>query len=67
VLVSSHLIGEVARTADQVVVIGRGRLLADTSVAELSARSASLEEAFFELTSSSAEFQGTLDSKGKTS
>jgi ABC-2 type transport system ATP-binding protein len=66
VLVSSHLIGELARTADHVVVIGRGRLLADTSVAELSARSASLEEAFFELTSGSAEYQGTLDSKGKT-
>jgi ABC-2 type transport system ATP-binding protein len=67
VLVSSHLIGELARTADQVVVIGRGRLLADTSVAELAARSASLEEAFFELTSGSAEYQGSVDSKGKTS
>jgi ABC-2 type transport system ATP-binding protein len=67
VLVSSHLIGELARTADQVVVIGRGRLLADTSVAELAARSASLEEAFFELTSGSAEYQGRVDSKGKTS
>jgi ABC-2 type transport system ATP-binding protein len=55
VFVSSHLIGEIARTADQVVVIGRGRLLADTSVAELSSRSASLEEAFFELTTGSAE------------
>jgi ABC-2 type transport system ATP-binding protein len=51
VFVSSHLIGEVARTADHVLVIGRGRLLADTSVAELSARSASLEDAFLELTS----------------
>jgi len=67
VLVSSHLIGEIARTADHVVVIGRGRLLADTSVAELSARSASLEEAFFELTSGSADYRGTLDSKGRTS
>jgi ABC-2 type transport system ATP-binding protein len=67
VLVSSHLIGEIARTADHVVVIGRGRLLADTSVAELSARSASLEEAFFELTSGSAEYRGALDSKGRTS
>jgi ABC-2 type transport system ATP-binding protein len=67
VLVSSHLIGELARTADQVVVIGRGRLLADTSVAELAARSASLEEAFFELTSGSAEYQGIGDSKGETS
>jgi ABC-2 type transport system ATP-binding protein len=67
VFVSSHLIGELARTADQVVVIGRGRLLADTSVAELSSRSASLEEAFFELTTGSAEYRGALDSKGRTS
>jgi ABC-2 type transport system ATP-binding protein len=66
VLVSSHLIGELALTADQVVVIGRGRLLADTSVAELSARSASLEEAFFDLTSGSTEYRGALDSKGRT-
>src|SRR5919108_335855 len=50
VLFSSHLIGEVARTAEHLVVIGRGRLLAQTSVAELSARSASLEAAFLELT-----------------
>ena len=50
VLVSSHLISEVAQTADQLIVIGRGRLLAQTTVAELSARSSSLEEAFFQLT-----------------
>ena len=55
------------RTADHVVVIGRGRLLADTSVAELSARSPSLEEAFFELTDGSAEYQGKLHSRGRTS
>ena len=66
VLVSSHLIGELALTAEQVVVIGRGRLLADTSVAELSARSASLEEAFFDLTSGSTEYRGALGSKGRT-
>ena len=66
VLVSSHLIGELALTADQVVVIGQGRLLADTSVAELSARSASLEEAFFDLTSGSTEYRGALGSKGRT-
>jgi ABC-2 type transport system ATP-binding protein len=35
VLVSSHLMSEMAQTADQVIVIGRGRLIADTSVAEL--------------------------------
>jgi len=71
VFVSSHLIGEMALTADHLVVVGRGRLLADTSVAELSARSASLEEAFFELTAASAEYQGApdprLNAKGRTS
>jgi ABC-2 type transport system ATP-binding protein len=67
VFVSSHLIGELARTADRVVVIGRGRLLADTSMTELSGRWASLEEAFFDLTSGSAEYRGAVDSKGRTS
>ena len=37
VLVSSHLISEVAQTADDLIVIGQGRLLAQTTVAELSA------------------------------
>jgi ABC-2 type transport system ATP-binding protein len=67
VLVSSHLIGELARTADQVVVIGQGRLLAEASVAELSAGSASLEEAFFELTAASAEYRGAPHPNGRTS
>jgi ABC-2 type transport system ATP-binding protein len=35
VLVSSHLMSEMAVTADRLVVIGRGRLLADTTVQEL--------------------------------
>ncbi len=35
VLVSSHLMSEMALTADHLIVIGRGRLLADTAVAEL--------------------------------
>jgi len=35
VLVSSHLMGELQDTADRLVVVGRGRLIADTSVAEL--------------------------------
>ncbi|GAA0439537.1 ABC transporter ATP-binding protein [Acrocarpospora corrugata] len=34
VLVSSHLMGETALTAQHLVVIGRGRLLADTTVRE---------------------------------
>jgi ABC-2 type transport system ATP-binding protein len=64
VFVSSHLINEMAVTADRLIVIGAGRLLADTAVAELSAGSASLEDAFLELTSGSAEFRGT---QGRTS
>jgi ABC-2 type transport system ATP-binding protein len=35
VLVSSHLMSELQGTADHLVVIGRGRLIADTSVREL--------------------------------
>jgi ABC-2 type transport system ATP-binding protein len=52
VFVSSHLISEMALMAEHLIVVGAGRLLADTSVAELSARSASLEDAFLELTTS---------------
>jgi ABC-2 type transport system ATP-binding protein len=40
VLISSHLISEMALSADRVVVIGQGKLIAETSVAELSARTA---------------------------
>lgn len=35
VLVSSHLMSEMALTADHLIVIGKGRLLADTTVADL--------------------------------
>jgi ABC-2 type transport system ATP-binding protein len=59
VFVSSHLISEMALTAERLVVIGRGRLLADTTVAELSAGAASLEDAFFRLTSAEVEYQGS--------
>ncbi|MGW1162472.1 ABC transporter ATP-binding protein [Streptomyces sp. NPDC002513] len=40
VLVSSHLMAEMALTAEHLIVIGRGRLIADTSVAEFIARAA---------------------------
>jgi ABC-2 type transport system ATP-binding protein len=54
VFVSSHLISEMALTADRLIVIGGGRLLTDTTVAELAARGAgSLEDAFFALTEGS--------------
>jgi ABC-2 type transport system ATP-binding protein len=38
VFVSSHLMGEMALTADHLIVIGRGKLIADTSVEEFVAR-----------------------------
>ena len=57
VFVSSHLISEMALTADRLIVIGGGRLLADTTVAELSTGSASLEDAFLELTSGTADYR----------
>ncbi|MFE5702348.1 ABC transporter ATP-binding protein [Rhodococcus koreensis] len=38
VMLSSHLMSEMALTADRLVVIGRGRLLADTTVDELVAQ-----------------------------
>ncbi|WP_432510030.1 ATP-binding cassette domain-containing protein [Kineococcus sp. SYSU DK001] len=41
VFLSSHLMHELALCADRVVVVGRGRLLADAPVAELLQRSAS--------------------------
>jgi ABC-2 type transport system ATP-binding protein len=50
VLVSSHLMGEVAGTADDVVVIDRGRIVANGSLAEVTGDHPSLEAAFFALT-----------------
>jgi ABC-2 type transport system ATP-binding protein len=58
VFVSSHLISEIARMAEHLVVIGRGRLLADASVAQLSAGASSLEAAFLKLTEDSTEYAG---------
>jgi ABC-2 type transport system ATP-binding protein len=57
VFVSSHLISEMALVAEHVVVIGRGRLLADAPLADLAARAPSLEDAFLELTGASTEYQ----------
>ena len=55
VLVSSHLISEMAMTADHLVVIGRGRLLADTPLAELG--DGSLEDAYLRLTDQAVEYR----------
>jgi ABC-2 type transport system ATP-binding protein len=40
VVVSSHLMHEMEATAEYVLVIGRGRLIADTNMAELTLRAA---------------------------
>jgi ABC-2 type transport system ATP-binding protein len=56
VFLSSHLITELASTADELVVIGRGCLLATESVATFAARSGSLEASFLALTASSVEY-----------
>jgi ABC-2 type transport system ATP-binding protein len=57
VFVSSHLISEVALMAEHLIVIGAGRLLADTTVAEMSSWAGSLEDAFLDLTSTSAGYR----------
>jgi ABC-2 type transport system ATP-binding protein len=56
VFVSSHLMTEMAMTADHLVVVARGRLLADTTVSEFVAESGtdSLEAAFLRLTAGGA-------------
>jgi ABC-2 type transport system ATP-binding protein len=41
VFLSSHLMSEMAQTAEHLIVIGRGRLIADTSVAEFVRRASS--------------------------
>jgi ABC-2 type transport system ATP-binding protein len=58
VFVSSHLIHEMAVTATDLVVIGQGRLLARTTVAEMATRAGSLEDAFLELTAAATDYKG---------
>jgi len=53
--VSSHLLAEMAQTASELVVIGRGRLLALGSTLEL-ATGATLEDTYLELTRQPIEF-----------
>jgi ABC-2 type transport system ATP-binding protein len=47
VLVSSHLLAEVAQTVDSVVIIQRGRLVTQGPIAELTADGGGLEDVFF--------------------
>ncbi|MGO3887011.1 MAG: AAA family ATPase, partial [Mycetocola sp.] len=50
VLLSSHLMSEVAEIADDLVVIAEGRVVTTGTIAQVSSGYASLEDAFFGLT-----------------
>jgi len=50
VLISSHVLAEVAQTVDRVVIIHAGRLVVDAALDELAGRGRSLEETYLELT-----------------
>ena len=50
VLVSSHLLAEVAQTVDRVLIIDHGRLLASGRLDELTSDGRSLEDVYLELT-----------------
>lgn len=54
VLLSSHLMGELAETVDDVVIIKNGKIIADGTLEEVTGTHATLEEAFFALTAAPA-------------
>ena len=54
VLISSHVLAEIAQTVDQVVIINGGRLLATVRLDDLAARGEALEETYLELTAMAA-------------
>jgi ABC-2 type transport system ATP-binding protein len=54
VLISSHLLAEVAQTVDQIVIIDHGRLLASGRLAELTRGGQTLEDVYLELTADAA-------------
>lgn len=52
VLLSSHLMGETAETVDDIVIINKGRVIANGTLREITEGHSSLENAFFSLTGS---------------
>ena len=72
VLVSSHVLNEVEATADDIVVINRGRLLAQMPMSELNlgegvtrARVSDLEAAMQTLAAIGADVETTVDDRGR--
>jgi ABC-2 type transport system ATP-binding protein len=58
VFISSHLMSEMAITADHLIVIGRGRLLADARLAGFVSDGSSLEDAYLRLTAEAGAHRG---------
>jgi ABC-2 type transport system ATP-binding protein len=54
VLLSSHILAEVAQTVDHVLIIDHGRQIATVQLNELADRAASLEDLYLELTAKAA-------------
>jgi ABC-2 type transport system ATP-binding protein len=50
VLVSTHLLGEIAETADDVIVIDRGRVVAAGTIDDLTGSGSTFDDVFLELT-----------------
>ncbi len=50
VLISSHLLAEVAQSVDRVLILARGRLVADAALDELACSDQTLEDAYLQLT-----------------
>lgn len=59
VLVSSHLMSEMEETADDFVIIARGKVLASGAITEVRGDHLTLEDAFFALTDEQADFRAT--------
>jgi ABC-2 type transport system ATP-binding protein len=60
ILVSSHLISELALAADRLLVIGGGRLLADDTVDDFRRGHTTLEDAYFARTAGAVVYRGGI-------
>jgi ABC-2 type transport system ATP-binding protein len=54
VLVSSHVLAEVAQTVDRVLIILGGRIVTEIGIGELAARGQTLEDVYLSVTSTQA-------------
>lgn len=59
VLVSSHMLAEVAQTVDEVIILAGGRAVHQGLLSDIAPTDENLEEAFFQLTSQSTQYQTT--------